>query len=82
MEVALDPPPLGVRRGDDPGPRGAHLGELCAHLGRQAFVLEHEPGRRADGLDQRRLVEQRRIVNEGGDLWPCAVTSVMARSGL
>ena len=68
VEVALDPPPLGVGRGDDPGARRPHLGELRAHLGRQTLVLEHEPGRRANGLHERRLVEQRRIVNERGDL--------------
>ena len=68
VEVALDPPPLGVGRGDDPGPRRPHLGELRAHLGRQALVLEHEPRRRAHGLHERRLVEQRRIVDERGDL--------------
>ena len=68
VEVALDPPLLGIGRGDDPRPRRPHLGELRAHLGRQTLVLEHEPGRRADGLHERRLVEQCRIVNERGDL--------------
>ena len=68
VEVALDSPPLGVGRGDDPGARRAHLGELRAHLGRQTLVLEHEPCRRSNGLHERRLVEQCRIVNERGDL--------------
>ena len=68
VEVALDSPPLGIGRGDEPDARRPHLRELRAHLGRQTLVLQHEPGRRADGLHERRLVEQRRIVNERGDL--------------
>ena len=63
VEVALDPAALGVGRGDDPAAGRAHLRELRAHLGRQALVLEHERGGGANGFDERRLVEQRRIVN-------------------
>ena len=55
--------------GDDPSAGRPHLRELCAHLGREALVLEHEPSRRANGFDECRLVEQRRIVNEHSDLF-------------
>ena len=81
VEVALESPPLGVGGGNEPDARCPHLRELRPHLGRQALVLEHEPCSRANGLHERRLVEQRRIVNERGDLSPRAVTSVIARFG-
>ena len=69
VEVALESAPLGICRGDEPDARCPHLGELRAHLGRQTLVLEHEPCRRSNGLHQRRLIEQRRIVNERRDLF-------------
>ena len=67
VEVALEPPPLGVAGLDDPRARGAHLGELGAQLRLQARVLEREARGRADGLEQRGLVEERRVVDERGD---------------
>ena len=57
-------PPLGVAGGDDPPSRGANLRELRPHLRREALVLVHEPGGRANGLDQPRLVEQGGIVDQ------------------
>src|SRR5207249_808242 len=59
VEVALDAATLGVACGDDPAARRAHLRELRAHIRREALILQHKGGRRANRLDQRRLVEQR-----------------------
>ena len=39
VEVAFEPTSLCVARGDDPGPRCAHLVELRAQLGMQSLVL-------------------------------------------
>ena len=64
MEIALDAPPLGVSGRDDPPAGRANLGELRPHLRREALVLEHEPGGGANGLDQPRLVEQGRVVDQ------------------
>ena len=51
-------------------PREARTsGELRPHLCREALVLEHERRGRTDRFHERRLVEQRRIVNERGDLF-------------
>ena len=69
VEVAFDAAPLGVGGRDDPAPRGAHLRELRPHLCREALVLEHERRGRTNRFHERRLVEQRRIVNERGDLF-------------
>ena len=60
MEVALEPSPLGVAGLDDPGSRGAHLGELGAQLGLQPRVLEREARGGADRLEELRLVQERR----------------------
>ena len=68
VEIAFDSTPLGVGRRDDAGARRAHLGELRAHLCRQALVLEHEPRRCSNGLHKRRLVQQRRVVHERSNL--------------
>ena len=49
--------------------RDARTSASCApHLGRQALVLEHEPCRRSNGLHEGRLIEQRRVVHERGNL--------------
>ena len=45
VEVALEPAPLGVARGDDPGTRGLHLLELAAQLDSQPHDLDRQPGR-------------------------------------
>ena len=70
MEVALEPPPLGVAGLDDPRPRGAHLCELGAQLCLQARVLEREAGRGADGLEELGLVEERRVMDENCEALP------------
>ena len=48
VQVALDPPALGVAGGDDPRPRRLDLGELAAQLDAQPRDLD----RQAAGLDQ------------------------------
>ena len=68
VEVALEPPPLGVARLDDARPRRAQLLELRAHLGLQALVLEREPGRGGDLVDELLVVEQAGRVPEHGDV--------------
>ncbi len=67
VEVALEPASLGVAGLDDAGAGGAHLGELGAQLGLEARVLERERGGGADRLDELGVVEQRRVVDEGGE---------------
>ena len=67
VQVALDPPPLGLRGLDDPRARRAQLLEPGAQLGLQALVLEREPGRRAGRGDELGLVGQRRVVDERRD---------------
>ena len=58
VEVALEPPPLGVPRLDDARARGAHLGQLGAQLRLQARVLERQARRRRDRLHQLRLLQR------------------------
>ena len=67
VEVALEPPPLGVSGLDDAGAGGAHLGELGAELRLQARVLEREARGGADRLEELGLVQERRVVDERGD---------------
>ena len=69
MEVALESPPLGIGGGNEPGARCPDLSELRPNLSRQTLVLEHESRSRSNGLHERRLVEQHRIVDERGDLF-------------
>ena len=78
VEVALEPPPLGVSGLDDAGARGAHLGELGAELRLQPRVLEGQARRGADAPGGARLVEERRVVNEGGDALPSCWRTVTA----
>ena len=73
MEVALDPPALLVGGSDDPPPRLPHLGELPLGLDLEPCVLEREPGRGRDPLDEARLVEQRRVVDERRDRFAALV---------
>ena len=54
VEVALDPPALGVGRRHDPRPRVAHDQQLRAQLGLQPRVLERQPRRRADARPRAR----------------------------
>jgi hypothetical protein len=67
MEVALEPPALGVTRFDDAGTRGAEIFELRAHLGLQTLVLEPEARRRYNFVDELRVVEEIRPVEQDGD---------------
>ena len=64
VEVALEPPPLGVAGGDDALARGAQLGEPVLGLGLQPRVVERDRGRGGDGLDELRIVVERRVVDE------------------
>ena len=70
VEVALDAPPLGVARLDDPRAGGAHLGELGAQLGLQARVLEREARCCAHRLDELGIVEERRVMDESCEALP------------
>ena len=67
VEVALEPPSLGVSGLDDAGTGGSHLGELGAEFRLQARVLEREARGGADGLEELGLVQERRVVDERGD---------------
>ena len=58
VEVALEPPPLGVAGLDDARPRRAQLLEPRARLRLQPLVVEREPGGGADLLEQTGIVEQ------------------------
>ena len=49
---------------DDPRARLAQLDQLGAQLRLEALVLERQPGRRADRLQQPRLVEQITVVDQ------------------
>ena len=67
VEVALDPPALGVAGSDDPGPRRLDGIELDANLRLEPLVLEGETGRRGDRGHQSWPLAERRIVDERGD---------------
>ena len=64
VQVALEPPPLGVAGGDDPLARGLELGQLRLGLGEQPRVVDRDRGRRRDRLDQLGIVVERRVVDE------------------
>ena len=72
VEVALEPPALGVAGLDGPRPRRAQLLEPRPRLRLQALVVEREPGRRAHVLEQPRIVEQLGAVDDDGDRPPAA----------
>ena len=67
VEVALEPPALGVAGRDDTRARGAHLGELRPQLGLQAGVLDREPSGGANRLEQLAILVQERVVLERGE---------------
>jgi hypothetical protein len=67
VQVALDPPALGVAELDDAGPGGADLLELGPDLGLEALVLDREAGGGGDRLDQLGLVVEGGVVDQGGD---------------
>ena len=67
VEVALEPPALGVARLDVRA-REARSCSSCARASRlQPLVVEREPGGRADVLEQPGIVEQLGAVDEHGD---------------
>jgi hypothetical protein len=67
VEVPLEPPPLGVRRTHDRGARGAQPIELGALLGLEALMVDRQPGRAAQFLDQPRIVQEAWPMNHDGD---------------
>ena len=67
VQVALEPPPLGVARLHQPRPRGAQLLDPRPQLGLQALVLERQRRRRARRAHELRLLVQRGIVGDRGD---------------
>ena len=68
VQVALEPPALGVAGRDDPLARRLQLGEPRLGLRVQALVLERDRRRGADRLDQLGVVVERGVVDERGDL--------------
>ena len=67
VQVALDLAARGVARRDQPGARGAQLLVARPQLGVEALVAQREPGRRAGGAHELRLLQQRRVVDDRGD---------------
>ena len=70
VEVALEPPALGVAGLDDPRARSLQLLQASAQLDLQAAVLERQRGRRRDGVEQLGLIVQRRIMHQRRDIAP------------
>ena len=68
VQVPFEAPPLGDAGFHDPCARVPHLVELGAQLHEEALVLECEPGCARDGVEQGRVLAQRRVVDERGDL--------------
>ena len=68
VQVPFEAPSLGDACFDDPGARVPHLVELRAQLDQQALVLQCETGRARDGVEECRVLAQRRVVDERGDL--------------
>ena len=72
VQVALDPAPLGVRRGDQPLPRRLQLGEPGVRLRLEEPVLQRDRRGADDGLDELGVVVERTVVHERGDRRPVA----------
>ena len=68
VQVALEPAALGVAGGDDPLARRLHLGQPSLGLGQQPLVLQRHRRRGTDRLDHLRVVVERRVVDDRGDL--------------
>jgi hypothetical protein len=66
VQIAFEAAPLRVTRPDDPRSRGPNLFELGSQLRLQAFVLERKPSGGAGGLDDRKALVQRGIVDQSG----------------
>jgi hypothetical protein len=79
VEVALEPAPLGLGGLEDPGARPAQLVQARVQVGVQARALEREAGGGADGVEQRALVLERRVVEQSGDRLARAVDDVGQR---
>ena len=68
VEVALEPPPFLVGRGDDAGARLLDLGELAADLDPQPGDLDREARPQDHRIEQARGLQQGRVMNESGEL--------------
>ena len=73
MEVALEPAARRVARLDQPGARGRRAPRPRLELRLQAFALERDVGGGGDELEQLRLVGERRVVDQRGDVLPALV---------
>ena len=69
-QLPLETPLLGVRGLDDPPPRSRELHHARLHLGLEAGVRDRHPRGRSNGLNERRVVKHRLVVNEHGDRHP------------
>ena len=67
VQVPLQPATLGVGGGHDPAAGVQHLGQLRPDLGGQPLVLQRQPGRRGDRLQDTRVLPQSRVVHQHGD---------------
>ena len=68
VQVPFEASPLGDACFDDAGARVPDLVELGPQLHEEALVLECEPGCAGDGVEQCRVLAQRRVVDERRDL--------------
>ena len=67
MDVALDPPPLGVAGSHDSRSGLPDLLELGADVGGEPLVLEGESRSGRDGPDELGLLDERRVVDQRSD---------------
>jgi hypothetical protein len=68
VQVALEPAPLLVPSGHDPGARLLDLGQPAADLDAQAGDLDREPGGLDDALEQIGMLAQCTVVNDSREL--------------
>ena len=66
-ELPLETTPLSIRSLDNPAPRGGELQDPCPHLRLKPGVGDSHPRGRGDGLDERRILQHRLVVDEDGD---------------
>jgi hypothetical protein len=67
VEVALEPPPLGVAGLDDAGARGAQIAQLGECLGLESLVVDGETRRGADRPLEVGGVERPGVMGHEGD---------------
>ena len=67
VEADLEPTALFVGREHEPPPWSLQLVELRLHVGRQGGVGRRQPRRRRHRVDECRLVEDRRVVDQHGE---------------